>query len=401
MKVLFINANCGVGSTGRICTDLYSMLKVKGHEARIAYATTPAIGCDEADTFKIHGKIDYYVHNLLAKATDRTGFFSDRVTKRLIQYIIKENPDIIHLHNIHGYYVNIKILFEFLKQLDKPIVWTLHDCWAFTGHCSHYSYEGCMKWLSGCHHCTQLKSYPVSFGLDSSERNYKDKKNLFTSIPKLWITTPSQWLAHQVKKSFLGKYDIYPIYNGIDLSVFKHVDSNIKSKLGIAKQKKVLLGVSFVWNDRKGFSDMLELDSNLDHNKYQLLLVGLSNEQLKLIPKSILGLARTHSVYELVELYSMADIFINTSYEETMGLVTAEALACGTPAIVYDQTAVPEIVDSTSGFVVSAGHIDSLLKKLDPALKIEPSAAREFALKFEKNKQYEKYYNLYNQILQV
>lgn len=401
MKVLFINANCGVGSTGRICTDLYTMLKERGHEAKIAYATTPAKGCDITDTYKIHTKFDYYIHNILAKLTDRTGFFSMSVTKKLIKYIEKENPDIIHLHNLHGYYVNIKLLFTYLKKVNKPIIWTLHDCWAFTGHCAHYAYVECMKWTTGCNHCIQLNSYPKSFGLDNSERNYKDKKSLFTSIPKMCITTPSFWLANEVQKSFLRQYKVYPIYNGINLSVFKYVKSNMRERLGIDVRKRVLLGVSFVWSRRKGFFDMIKLDSMLDHTKYQLVLVGLSNEQIKNIPKTILGIGRTESIDELVQIYSMADLFINTSYEETMGLVTAEALACGTPAIVYDQTAVPEIVDISSGIVVKAGDVKAIIEQLDNAIRIGADKPRLFAKTFEKNQQYEKYYNLYSQVLSI
>lgn len=399
MKVLFINANCGVGSTGRICTDLYTMLKIKGHEAKIAYATTPAIGCDIIDTYRIHSKIDYYIHNVLAKLTDRTGFFSKTATKRLIKYIEKEKPDIIHLHNLHGYYVNIEILFSYLKGLNKPILWTLHDCWAFTGHCTHYTYKGCMKWITGCNHCMQLNSYPKSFGFDNSKRNYRDKKFLFTNVPKLFITTPSRWLAGEVQRSFLKQYKIYPIYNGIDLSVFKPVKSDIKKELGIADGKKVLLGVSFVWSKRKGLFDMFKLDSMLDHNRYQLILVGVSTEQIKNMPETIIGLKRTKSIDELVRIYSMADIFINTSYEETMGLVTAEALACGTPAIVYDQTAVPEIVDKTSGIVVKAGDINAIINQLDHAIELGSEGPRNFAATFDKYQQYEEYYKLYNQIL--
>ena len=399
MKFLFINSNCGSGSSGRITTEQYAMVKKHGHQAKIAFAHGKPHNVDPSDTFLIHHKVDYYIHNALSRITDRAGFYSHFVTRRLIAFIDDYRPDIIHLHNLHGYYVNIEVLFDYLSSLDIPVVWTLHDCWAFTGHCVHYSFEGCFKWKKECHHCPLKKTYPQSLFMDQSRRNFMEKKRLFTSIKNLYITTPSRWLASQVEESFLGDYPIIPIYNGIDLEVFKYHESDIRTRLGIPNNKTLLLGVAYVWSRSKGLSDFLKLDTQLDHSKYQILLVGLDDNQLAQLPISIIGMQRTKSVEELVEIYSTADVFINPSYEETMGMVTAEALACGTPAIVYNATAVPEVVDESSGIVVDAGDIDALCSSIPAALMLKSSLVKERPKAFERSKQYEKYYCLYTKVL--
>lgn len=399
MRVLLVNAVCGIGSTGRICTDIHDMLVSKGHTCMVAFAHSEPIRISAKDTYRINNKVGYYIHNVIARLTDRAGFYSNKATKRFIEFIKSYKPDIIHLHNLHGFYINIRLLFEYLSSVNIPIVWTLHDCWAFTGHCSHYSYYGCNKWMTMCHKCPLKKEYPQSIFFDNSIRNYRDKKNLFTSINKLQIITPSKWLAGEVGKSFLSKYPIKAIYNGIDLSIFKPTSSSIISKLGISKNKIILLAVANEWSRRKGLDDLLGLNETLDYNKYQLVIVGLSEEKLQSLPNSIIGLGRTDSLDELIELYSAADIFINPSYEETMGMVSAEALACGTPVISYDKTAVPEIADEASGIVVPAGNIDAIAEAIPKALLISRANCRKRAHIFEINQQYELYYNVYCKLL--
>ena len=309
MKVLQINAVCGIGSTGRICTDIHDMLNRHGDSCVIAFAHAEPYRIDAKDTFRINDKRGYYVHNALARITDRAGFFSKTATKKLIDFIKSYQPDLIHLHNLHGFYLNIDILFKYLATAGIPVVWTLHDCWAFTGHCSHYSYQGCDKWLYGCNHCPQKREYPQSLIIDNSRRNYLDKKCLFTSIHNLVITTPSSWLAEEVRKSYLGKYPVIPIYNGIDLDIFKYHKSDILQQLGIVSYKTVLLAVANEWNEKKGLSDLIELDYRIDHSSQQLIIVGLSQKLLRKLPSSIIGIKRTNSLDELVQLYSAADIF--------------------------------------------------------------------------------------------
>lgn len=401
MKVLIINASCGNGSTGRIVADLYHMLRNKGHFCKIAFGHGEPRMVPYEDTIRVNNKWGYYIHNVLGKLFDRAGFFSRQKTKKFVKIIEEYKPDLIHLHNLHGFWINIDILFKELRKLNIPIVWTLHDCWAYTGHCSHYTTNKCYKWVDGCHACQHLDVYPESFFVDNSRNNYLKKKVLFTSVDKMTIVTPSKWLAGEVKKSFLGKYPVIPIPNGIDLKTFSRKEFVSRKKFGIPEKKKVLLAVSFVWNKEKGLDDLIELSKEIDKDEYVMVIVGLSARQKEtlLLPPTIIAIERTSNIDDLVELYSLSDVFLNPSYQETMGMVTAEAIACGTPVIVYDKTAVPEIVDSQSGFVVKAGDITAMKEKIEKALDLNKESISKCAMKFEKNNQYEKYYNIYKSIM--
>ena len=401
MKVLIINASCGNGSTGRIVADLYHMLRNKGHFCKIAFGHGEPRMVPYEDTIRVNNKWGYYIHNVLGKLFDRAGFFSRQKTKKFVKIIEEYKPDLIHLHNLHGFWINIDILFKELRKLNIPIVWTLHDCWAYTGHCSHYTTNKCYKWVDGCHACQHLDVYPESFFVDNSRNNYLKKKNLFTSVDKMTIVTPSKWLAGEVKKSFLGKYPVIPIPNGIDLKTFSHKDFVSRKKFGIPEKKKVLLAVAFVWNKEKGLDDLIELSKKIDKDEYVMVIVGLSAKQKEtlLLPPTIIAIERTSNIDDLVELYSLSDVFLNPSYQETMGMVTAEAIACGTPAIVYDKTAVPEMVDSQSGFVVKAGDITAMKENIENALDLNKECIAKCAMKFEKNNQYEKYYTIYKSII--
>lgn len=395
MKVLLINASCGNGSTGRIVADLYAMLRAKGHTCMIAYGHGAPRMVPIENTIQVNNKFGYYIHNILGKLTDRAGFFSKHKTKKLIRYIKEYNPDLIHLHNLHGYWINIEILFKCLKDLNKPVIWTLHDCWAYTGHCSYYSVANCEKWKSYCHDCKFKSTYPKSFFIDNSKQNFILKKDLFTSLSKLQIVTPSNWLATEVKQSFLNKYPITAIPNGIDLKVFKPTAQSIRQKYCIPQDKIMLLAVSFVWKKEKGYNDLLDLNCKLDHNRYILVMVGLTKKQIELLPNDIIGIERTSNINELAELYSSADVFLNPSYQETMGMVTVEAIACGTPVVVYDKTAVPEFVEKSSGFIVEAGNIEAMLEKIELACKLPKENIAICAQKYERQKQYDTYYDLY------
>jgi len=401
MKVLIINASCGNGSTGRIVADLYQMLRNKGDNCKIAFGHGEPRMVPHEDTIRVNNKWGYYIHNILGKLFDRAGFFSRQKTKKFVKIIEEYKPDLIHLHNLHGFWINIDILFKELRKLNIPIVWTLHDCWAYTGHCAHYTANKCNKWIDGCHACQYLYAYPESFFVDNSRNNYLKKKELFTSVNKMTIVTPSKWLAGEVKKSFLGKYHVVPILNGIDLKTFSRKEFVSRKKFGIPEHKKILLAVAFVWNKEKGLDDLIELSKIIDKDEYVMVIVGLSARQKEtlLLPPTIIAIERTSNIDDLVELYSLSDVFLNPSYQETMGMVTAEAIACGTPAIVYDKTAVPEMVDSQSGFVVKAGDITAMKDKIEKALDLNKENISRCAMKFEKNNQYEKYYTLYKSII--
>ena len=263
------------------------------------------------------------------------------------------DPDVIWLHNIHGYYIHIGLLFAYLRSCGKKIIWTLHDCWAFTGHCAYFDFVRCDKWKTGCHHCPQKKAYPASMALDGSCGNYEKKKNLFTGIPNLRLTVPSYWLESRVKQSFLRDYPVEVLYNTVNRDVFKPTPGNFRKTYGL-EGKVVLLGVASVWDARKGLSDFVELAGMLEEI-YKIVLIGLKDDQISALPENILGLPRTNNLQELVAAYTEADIFLNPSVEETFGMTAMEARCCGTEAIVYQDTACEEIVYQYGGIAVPRG----------------------------------------------
>ena len=392
MRVLMINSVCGIRSTGRICTDLADILEERGHEVKIAYGREEVPEKYKRYAVRIGNGLGLKLHGVKSRLWDAHGFGSRKTTKRFIEWVRQYNPDVIHLHNIHGYYINIAVLFSYLRTCGKQIIWTLHDCWAFTGHCSHFDYIGCDKWKTECSHCPQLKEYPKSLFADRSTRNYLKKKELFSGIPNLTIITPSVWLKRIVEQSFLGEYPVKAIYNGIDLTVFKPTESNFREKYGL-KGKKIILGVASVWDKRKGFHDFIQLSNMLD-DSYRIILVGLNKKQRAQLTKNMLGIQRTNNVKELCEIYTAADVFVNPSVEETMGLTTAEALACGTPVIVYNKTAVPEVPDETCGIVLSENTPKAILESL-PKMNFEKHHCVLRASKFAKGDKFQEYLDTY------
>lgn len=397
MKILMINVVCGVRSTGRICTDLAEVLEQEGHEVKIAYGrfTVPR----EYDKYavKIGNQMDFYIHAGASLLLDNVGLMSKKATKRFIEWAKEYNPDLIHLHNLPGYYVNIKELFEYLSNLNKPVIWTLHDCWSFTGHCCHYSANKCYKWQSECKNCKHLREYPPSLMWDNSNKNFELKKRLFNSVENMELVTTSNWLKNQVESSFLKNIKCRTIYNGIDTSVFKPSASSFKQTYNIS-DKKIILGVASIWSEKKGFNDFLELSKFIDSN-YVIVLVGVSKKQKENLPYTIIAIERTDSVSELVNIYSAADVYVNTSVEETFGMTTLEAMACGTPVVVYDKTAVPEIVTEKVGFITQAGDINKLFNNVNKVLSgcIDRTACREYSLQFDKKILYQQYVNLYKE----
>lgn len=393
MKVLQINTVCGSGSTGRIAVDLYHKLEAQGHECLIAYGRGKAP--EGIHAVRIGNDLDNYIHAAMTRITDKTGFYSRRATRKLIEKIKEYQPDLIHLHNLHGYYLDIRQLFYYIRKEQIPVVWTLHDCWPFTGHCSYFDSAGCNRWQEGCHNCPQKKEYPASIVFDNSQWNYNQKKQLFTSLLDMQIITPSKWLQTVVKQSFLNKYPVNYIYNGIDPSVFKPRKSNILQKYNI-NNKFVILGVSNVWATRKGLQDFCSLSSQLG-NKYQIILVGVNENQLKELPKSIIGIKRTENLTELTELYTAADVYMNLSCEETFGMTTIEALACGTPVIVYDKTAIAEPIKGSYGKALPYGNLSAVITAVKQLQSLPVTAAEcinaasQYKLEYMLNHYYEIY----------
>lgn len=397
MKVLQINSVCGIRSTGRICTDIADVLEDNGHICKIAYGRENVPEKYKKYAVRIGNSLSVRLDALLTRLFDNAGFNSVFSTRKFIKWVKEYDPDVIHLHNLHGYYINVKILFKYLKKSGKPVLWSSHDCWAFTGHCSHFVTAGCDKWKTGCFKCPKRKAYPSSLFIDNSKKNYKKKKALFTALSNLTIVTPSNWLADLVKKSFLGKYPIKLIPNGIDLDVFKPTESDFREKYAL-KDKKIVLGVASAWGKGKGLYDFVKLSDILDDN-YKVVLVGLKEEQIKEMPEKILCIPRTNNTKELAEIYSAADVFVNPSRAETMGLTTVEAMACGTPVVTSNLTAVPEVVSDDSGIVIDDLSVESIASAIRCVLNNTYDNVCQNAEKYEKTTQYMKYFEIYQEIL--
>jgi glycosyltransferase involved in cell wall biosynthesis len=360
MNVLQVNSVCGAGSTGRIAVNLYKVIKEQGHGCKIAYGRGNAPA--DIDTIKIGTNIDNCLHLINTRAFDRHGLGSVNATRTFIKQIENYNPQIVHLHNLHGYYLNIKLLFEYLISVKKPIVWTLHDCWGFTGHCTNFDYIGCKKWKTGCFQCPQKKEYPASLLFDNSETNYLIKKNLLSSVEKMVIVTPSQWLADLVKQSFLNILPVKIINNGIDLTKFKPAESNFRKTYNL-QDKFIVLGAANQWSENKGLNIFVELSKKLGNN-IKIVMVGLNEKQKKRLPPQIIGIARTNNEKELAEIYTAADVFVNPTLQDNFPTTNLEALACGTPVITYNTGGSGESIDDTCGIAVEKGNIRELIQAI-------------------------------------
>ncbi|MGL5047694.1 MAG: glycosyltransferase [Shewanella sp.] len=354
MRILQINSVCGIGSTGRIATDIHAALLAKGIESHIMYGRGEARLCDSV--IKISSQLDFYAHALQTRLFDNHGVCSTKATKLAIKQIDSLQPDIVHLHNIHGYYLNVELLFEFFKKRPNiKIIWTLHDCWPFTGHCSYFDYCGCEKWKTQCFSCPQKNTYPASNGLDNSKNNYQRKKAAFTGVKDLTIVTPSHWLANLVKESYLKNYPVQVVNNGIDLTVFRQWSSDFRSKHHL-EDKFLVMGAASGWSPRKGLEDFIALAKMLPDN-HRLVMVGLPADKIKRLPSNIIGIHRTDNPTELAEIYTAADVFFNPTYEDNYPTVNLEAIACGTPVITYNTGGSPESVTHDLGFVVDKGDL--------------------------------------------
>lgn len=359
MKIVQINTVYKYGSTGRLAYNLQQYLKEHGQECIALYGR--GVASSDEMSFKTAGDFGVRMHALRSRFTDKQGLYSKFSTKRLIRKIQDYCPDLIHLHNLHGYYLNYKLLFDFLAEYRKPIVWTLHDCWAFTGHCSHFDLIGCERWKTGCEKCPQKKEYPKSIFLDHSAANYNLKKEFFSKPETISIVTPSDWLKTKVSESFLNRYPVTVIHNGIDRRIFQFQDGAFKEKQHI-ETKKMILGVANVWDERKGFGDFLKLSRLIDDDAV-IVLVGITQKQKKSLPRNIIGILKTQSMRELAEIYSAADVFFNPTYEDNYPTVNLEALSCGTPVVTYDTGGSVEVIKN-NGAIVNKGDLEGAREAL-------------------------------------
>lgn len=362
MKLLQIN-ECLNGSTGKIARQIGDLAIDNGWDSYIAYSAWENEFPCKSKLIKIGSKYDRYFHALETRLRDNHGLASRRATKKLVETIQKLTPDIIHLHNIHGYYLNYPILFRYLREKNIPVVWTLHDCWSFTGHCSHFDAIKCFKWREKCRHCQGLNTYPKSLWIDRSEKNYLLKKEHFTAIADcLTIVPVSYWLENFVQQSFLKDVKVQTIHNGIDIDTFRVYDSDKVRQKYKLDGKFVVLGVAAPWTQRKGLNDFITLRQRLPHDKYAIMLVGLTKKQIKKLPNGIIGITRTDSPQELAEIYSMADVFFNPTYEDNYPTVNLEAIACGTPVVTYDTGGCAEAISAEAGWVVQQGKMSDMVK---------------------------------------
>lgn len=401
MKIFQINTTINSGSTGRIAEDIGKTLISNSHESYIAYGRGNR--SSNSKKIKIGGKVDIFLHGLKSSLLDRHGLGSKNATKKLIEDIEIIEPDIIHLHNIHGYYLNITVLFNYLKKIKKPVVWTFHDCWAFTGHCTYFDAVKCDKWKIECDKCPNLKAYPSSLFIDNSRNNFNLKKELFTTLSNVHIVTPSKWLANYVNESFLMEHSVQTIHNGIDLSAFKPIHGlDVKNKPQI-KTKKIILGIASIWDKRKGLLDFIALNK-LINDDYQIVLVGLNKKQLKELPKSIIGIERTESLKELAALYSAADVFVNPTYVDNFPTTNIESLACGTPVITYNTGGSPEAIDDETGKIVEKGDVKGLCNAIHE-LSLQPQehyakvCRTRVERMFNKEDRYMDYLKLYERLI--
>ena len=394
MKVVQINTTCGVGSTGKICVSISKLLSDKNIENYILYTSGTS---DYPLGIKCSGKVYKKLQALKSRVLGNYGFNSKKATRKMIAELERIQPDIVHLHNIHGHDCDLGLLFEYLKKSNTKNIWTFHDCWAFTGYCTYFDMVACEKWKNGCEKCPQRKEY--SWFFDRSEELYSKKRKLFENLD-LVITTPSKWLAGIVKQSFLKEFDVSVINNGIDLSIFKPRESDFRERYNL-EHKKIVLGVSFEWEIRKGLDVFMELSKRLPED-YQIVLVGTNEKTDKLLPSNIISIHRTQNQQELAEIYSSTDVFINPTREENYPTVNMEAIACGTPVITFKTGGSPEIVDKACGSVVEKDDIDAMEREIIRICEEKPYSSENcvnYAKRFDENERFKEYLELYERIV--
>lgn len=364
MRVLMINSVCGIRSTGRICTGLARELEEGGHEVKIAFGRERTV----PEQFRryavpIGRRFDVEMHALRTRLLDGHGFGSRRATEKFLRWAEAYDPALLWMHNIHGYYIHIALLFEWIKSRPQMQVrWTLHDCWAFTGHCTYFTAAECEQWRTGCRRCPQKGRYPASVLLDNCRDNYSRKKDLFTGVRSMELIAPSRWLAGLVRQSFLREYPVEVRYNTIDTGTFRPSAGDFRRKYGL-ENRKLILGVASVWDERKGLQDFFKLAGALD-DSYALVLVGVSGAQTRQLAGNMIGIRRTNSARELAEIYTAADVFFNPTYEDNYPTVNLEAQACGTPVVTYDSGGSAETLHTAQSVSVRPGDLEESIRAL-------------------------------------
>ena len=403
MRVVQINGGAK-GSTGKIMMGIAEVARAQGHEVMCAspITTTNRNAGEDCGYYRIGTFNSRRVNVALARITGFNGCFAWFETYKLLKKIDEFKPDIIHLHNLHDSYINLPMLFSYIKKHNVPTVWTLHDCWAFTGQCPHFTMVKCDKWKAGCYGCPQYKEYPASL-YDNTKKMWQLKKKWFTGVKNMTIVTPSEWLAGLARESYLKQYPIEVINNGIDLNVFKPTHSNFRKQYGIPGDKYIVLGVSFAWGYRKGLDCFVEMAEKLGE-QYQIVLVGTDDEIDKNLPHNIISIHRTQNQKELAEIYSAADVFVMPTREENYPTVNMEAIACGTPVVTFDTGGSPEMLDDKTGIVVEANDIEATKKAIKDICEKKRCNDEEYIVAYSKNfdmkKRFAEYIELYANVLE-
>lgn len=400
MRIVQINGGAK-GSTGKIMMGIADVARAQGHEVMCAspITTTNRDAGEDCGYYRIGTFNSRRLNVALARITGFNGCFAWFETYKLLKKIDEFKPDIIHLHNLHDSYINFPMLFSYIKKHNVPTVWTLHDCWAFTGQCPHFTIVKCDKWKAGCHNCPQYKEYPASL-YDNTKKMWQLKKKWFTGVKNMTIVTPSRWLARLAQESYLKEYSIRVINNGIDLNVFKPTQSNFRERYEIPAEKHIILGVSFAWGYRKGLDCFVEMAEKLGE-QYQIVLVGTDDEIDKNLPHNIISIHRTQNQKELAEVYSAADVFVMPTREENYPTVNMEAIACGTPVVTFDTGGCAETVDTSTGIIVSVNEIDKLIEAIDVISQeqINPEVCKKKARNYSQDLKYMEYLELYSHVI--
>lgn len=392
-------------STGRIMQEIGELAMANGWESYVAYSGgRDGVKPCKSKLIPVGEKLDVAFHGLWTRLTDRHGLASWFATKRFISEIKELKPDVIHIHNIHGYFLNYRMLFKYLKEADIPVIWTVHDCWLYTGHCYYYSSIGCDKWMSGCGNCPQRTAFPASWFIDRSKQNLKDKSEAFNSIKdKLTIVPVSEWIRGEMSRSILQNCHYQVIHNGIDLNVFdvQPDDKAVREKYGLG-DKHIILGLASIWSKEKGWDDFIEMSKMLNGDEV-IVMVGVTEEQQKRLPENVVGIRRTENVRQLAELYSAAVAFVNPTWQDNYPTVNLESIACGTPVVTYRTGGSIEAVTEKTGYVVEQGDVKGLLeavREIERKGNLEYKAdCRAHALaNFRKEDRYADYLKLYENI---
>jgi putative colanic acid biosynthesis glycosyltransferase len=400
IHIVEINS-CNFGSTGNIMLEIAKAAEEKKQSVAVCYPKSRGNSKREQKSDIVIG--DRFSRNLHLKLAEISGLndcFSFFSTLSFLKKLDRFSPEIIHLHNLHNCYINLPLLFRYVKKNKLKVVWTLHDCWSFTGHCPCFDMIGCDKWKTGCYHCPQHREYPQSL-IDSSKRMYQLKKKWFTGVENMTLVTPSEWLAGLAKQSFLKDYPIRVINNGIDLEVFKPTPSNFRETYGCG-DKKIVLGVAFGWGERKGLDVFLDLAKRLNSERYQIVLVGTDENVDKQLPNTVISIHRTQNQTELAKIYTAADVFVNPTREENYPTVNMEALACGTPVLTFQTGGSPEILDVTCGSVVPKNDVDALYREIIRICETAPyctEACLKKAKQLDKNEKFQEYIDLYRNLM--